>query len=77
MFFLSALRDFASETHFAPELTLCQRNNVMSTKSSLCQGNIDFDINIKRSGNFYIGIDIKKNGENIEILPSEKNTSAL
>ena len=40
--------------------------------------NIDFDIDIELFGNFDIdiGIDIEKNGENIENLSSEKNTSA-
>ena len=40
--------------------------------------NIDFDIDIELFGNFDIdiGIDIEKNGENIENLRSEKNTSA-
>ena len=40
--------------------------------------NIDFDIDIELFGNFDIdiGIDIEKNGEKIENLRSEKNTSA-
>ena len=40
--------------------------------------NIDFDIDIEIFGNFDIdiGIDIEKNGGNIEKFSSEKNTSA-
>ena len=40
--------------------------------------NIDFDIDIEIFGNFDIdiGIDIEKNGENIENFRSEKTTSA-
>ena len=40
--------------------------------------NIDFDIDIEIFGNFYIdiGIDIEKNGGNIENLSSENEASS-